>query len=54
MIWGRKPWAHGGRNYRFSEPEVNTIHLYKRKGLHRGFLSDLHLHTVADSSGPNN
>lgn len=49
MIWG----AHTGRNYRFSKPEVNGIHLHKRKGLQRGFLPDLHLHAVADVPGPN-
>lgn len=44
--------ARSGRNYRFSEPEVNAIHLHQRKGLHCGFLPDLSLHAVADVSGP--
>lgn len=45
--------ARSGRNYRFSEPEVNAIHLHQREGLQRGFLPDLGLHAVADVSGPN-
>ncbi len=45
--------AQSGRNYRFSEPEVNAIHLCQREGLQCGFLPDLSLHAVADVSGPN-
>lgn len=45
--------AGSGRNYRFSEPEVNAIHLRQREGLQCGFLPDLSLHAVADVSGPN-
>lgn len=45
--------ARSGRNYRFSEPEVNAVHLGQREGLQRGFLPDLSLHAVADASGPN-
>lgn len=45
--------AQSGRNYRFSQPEVNAIHLHQREGLQRGFLPDLSLHAVADVSGPN-
>lgn len=51
--WGFKPLVHPGGNYRFSEPELNAIHLHQRKGLQRGFLPDLHLHVVADAPGPN-
>lgn len=45
--------ARSGRNYRFSESEVNTIHLCQRERLQHGLLPDLSLHTVADVSGPN-
>lgn len=45
--------TRSGRNYRFSKPEANAIHLHHREGLQRGFLSDLGLHAMADVSGPN-
>lgn len=45
--------TQSGRNYRFSKPEANAIHLHHREGLQRGFLSDLGLHAIADVSGPN-
>lgn len=40
-------------NYRFSQPEVNTIHLHQGEVFQRGFLPDLDLHLVTDVSGPN-
>lgn len=45
--------AWSGRDYRFSEAEVNAIHLHQREGLQRGFLPDLGLHAVANVSSPN-
>lgn len=45
--------SRSGRNYRFSEPEVNAIHLRQREGLQCGFLPDLGLHALAYVSGPN-
>lgn len=49
----KKNAAQSGRNYRLSQPEVNTIHLHQREGPQRGLLPDLGLHTVADVPGPN-
>lgn len=44
--------TESGRNYRFSQSEVNTIHLHQGRGLHGGFLPDLSLHIRGDMSGP--
>lgn len=44
--------ARSGRNYRFSEPEVDAVHLHQREGLQRGLLPDFSLHAVANVPGP--
>lgn len=49
LIWGKFP----GRIYRFTEPELNVVHLHHREGPQRGFLPDLYLDAGADVSGPN-